>query len=449
MAVEYSEIMAGAAMFYTNRELDFYTKDSDSLLQFLKDAHITVSSEDNVVYGANKQAFIKYMDQGKFANLQKLSEKKKKEYLTNAVQGISAAQAIKKWLSSTYNQRSDVKAEKIFITGNKWPKEVAPFRVDAFGFDDYNSSDIIIKTKGLNYFGVSLKKKPKENSADPTLINKAFDSILDGPGPNGIFNKIKMQVQEARAEYFAGVVREASSVGSSTRNSSIITVPPEHLKWDDQKLFSAKERDKNIFPRAYIDIKGNNSDGYETDPKNCKAKAMKDFVNAKLAKKDNPLFKKFSDIVEGRGKIFADTLINLVLKVNLYDKLAANKKLKDYNFGFALVTGVGSLTKVRGSNPPQYDPKVGKGKAFDLHTILCGLRQLTANKKGYEIDLDFDKKEITDAAKIFFKISKANVPILDLELRYKGSFTPQPQFLGTITDEFQTILTDECLVEAK
>ena len=169
----------------------------------------------------------------------------------------------------------------------------------------------------------------------------------------------------------------------------------------------------------------------------------------KLAKKDNPLFKKFSDIVEGRGKIFADTLINLVLKVNLYDKLAANKKLKDYNFGFALVTGVGSLTKVRGSNPPQYDPKVGKGKAFDLHTILCGLRQLTANKKGYEIDLDFDKKEITDAAKIFFKISKANVPILDLELRYKGSFTPQPQFLGTITDEFQTILTDECLVEAK
>ena len=84
-----------------------------------------------------------------------------------------------------------------------------------------------------------------------------------------------------------------------------------------------------------------------------------------------------------------------------------------------------------------------------MHTVLCGLRQLTANNKDYEIDVDFDKKEITDAAKIFFKISKDNVPILDLELRYKGKFTPQPQFLGTITDEFHTILTEECLVEAK
>jgi len=176
---------------------------------------------------------------------------------------------------------------------------------------------------------------------------------------------------------------------------------------------------------------------------------MKDFVNEGLAKPDNPLFKKFSDVVEGNGKIFADTLINLILKVKLYEKLAANKDLEKYNFGFALVTGVGNLTKVRGSKPTKFDPKVGVGKAVDLHTVLCGLRQLTANNDEYQIAVDFDKKEITDAAKIFFKISKADTPILDLELRYKGKFTPQPQFLGTITDEFHTILTKECLVEAK
>ena len=221
------------------------------------------------------------------------------------------------------------------------------------------------------------------------------------------------------------------------------------MNQSDEKLWTARDRDKNIYPRAYIDIKGNNSDGYETDPKNCKAKAMKDFVNEGLAKKDNPLWQKFMNVVEGNGKIFADSLINLVLKVNLYDKLAANKDLAKYNFGFALVTGVGNLTKVRGSDPPKYDPKVGVGKAFDLHTILCGLRQLTANNEEYLIDVDFDKKEITDAAKIFFKISKADVPILDLELRYKGSFTPQPQFFANITPEFKTILVDECLVEAK
>ena len=443
MAVEYSEIMTGAAMFYSNAELDFYTKDADRLLEWLKDAHKTVSSDQNVVYGANRREFIDYMDQGRWERLSRLSEKKRKEYLTNAVQGISAAKAVRKWVYKDHNERQNVKAEKVYITGNKWPSPVDKFQISAFGFDDYNSSDIIVETKkDKHYYGVSLKKKPKENSADPTLINKAFDSILDGPGPNGIFNTIKTEVQEARAEYFAGLVREAVK-------KDILSIPEAHLKWTDQKLFAAKERDKTKFERAYIDVKGNNSDGYETDPKNCRALAMKDYVNSELAKPNNPLFKKFSDVVEDHGEIFANTLINLILKVNLYDKLAANKDLEKYNFGFALVTGVGNLTKVRGSNPAKFTPKVGAGKAVDLHTVLCGLRQLTANNNNYEIEVDFDKKEITDAAKIFFKISKANTPILNLELRYKGKFTPQPQFLGTITDEFHTILTEECLVEAK
>ena len=191
MAVEFSEIMAGAAMFYSNRELDVFTKDENSLITMLKDFKKTISSQSNVVYGANRTEFIDYVDQGRFDRLSKLSEKKRKEYLSNAVQGISAAKAIKSWLGGKYKLGSDVKAEKVFITGNKWPKEVADFRISAFGFDDYNSSDIIIKAKGLKYYGISLKKKPKGNSADPTLINKAFDSILNGSGPEGAFDKVK------------------------------------------------------------------------------------------------------------------------------------------------------------------------------------------------------------------------------------------------------------------
>ena len=440
MAVEYSEIMAGAAMFYSNKELDFFSKDENSLVMMLKDFKQTISSPLNVEYGANKTQFIDYVDQGRFDRLTKLSEKKRKEYLTNAVQGISAAKAIKKWLSGKYGLNPDVKAEKVFVTGNKWPTEVAKFKVKAFGFDDYNSSDIIIKTKGKKYYGISLKKKPKGNSQDPTLINKAFDSILRGPGPDGAFNKIKNDIQEARTEYFAGVVKEAV-------RKDILTIPNID-KLSDEELFTARNRDKVKFERAYIDTKGNNSDGYNTEPKNCKSLAMKDFVNSGLAPADNELFKKFEKVVEGNGKIFADTLINLILKVNLYDKLAANKNLKDYDFGFALVTGVGSVKKAPRTDPPVYVPTVGGGKAFDLHTILCGLRQMTANKDEYEIAVDFDKKEITDAAKIFFKISKADVPILNLELRYKGSFTPQPQFQAVITPEFQKILTEECLISA-
>ncbi len=439
MAVEYSEIMVAAAMFSRNAVLDTYTKDADRLLEWLKDAHTTISSPQNIRYGANRAAFIDYVDQGRWERLQNLSEKKKKEYLTNAVQGISAAKAIRGWLSSKHGEGADVVAEKVYITGNKWPKPVDKFQISAFGFDDYNSSDIIIKTKGKNFYGVSLKKKPKENSADPTLINKAFDSILQGSGPNGIFTSIKNEIQDARAEYFAGVVRDAVK-------ANIISVPESILRQSDFNLWTARDRDKTKYKRAYIDIKGNNSDGYETDPKNCRSKSMKEFVNEGLAKKDNPLWQKFMDVVKDHGQIFADSLINLVLKVKLYDEISA-KNLPDFKFGFALVTGVGNLTKVRGSNPAKYDPTVRTGKATDLHTILEGLQELTSAGEEYKIDVDFDKKDITDAAKIFFKISKKAVPILDLELRYKGSFTPQPQFFANITPEFKTIMTRKCLVK--
>ena len=58
--------------------------------------------------------------------------------------------------------------------------------------------------------------------------------------------------------------------------------------------------------------------------------------------------------------------------------------------------------------------------------------------------LDEAKKGASDAAKIFLQLKKANVTLLDLELRYKGQFTPQPQFQGTINQEFKKLLMSEC-----
>jgi hypothetical protein len=143
--------------------------------------------------------------------------------------------------------------------------------------------------------------------------------------------------------------------------------------------------------------------------------------------------------MNNNADIFANTLINLVLKTKLYDELSASKKLKDFSFGFALVTGVGQIKKGK--------PDIGQGNAKDLHTILCGLNELTKNNKKYTIAVDVDKKaKSRQAAKIFFKLSKAGVPILDMELRYKGTFTAQPQFFATVTKEFSTILNDKCLV---
>ena len=159
-----------------------------------------------------------------------------------------------------------------------------------------------------------------------------------------------------------------------------------------------------------------------------------------MTKQNNILYSQLVQYMNSQAKIFANSLIDLVLKTQLYSELSANVNLKNFNFGYALVTGVGELKKGL--------PVVGKGSAYDLHTILEGLNQLAANNSSYKIAVDIEKKAATiQAAKIFFKLSKAGVPILDMELRYKGTFTAQPQFFATITPEFKQILSEKSLVK--
>lgn len=410
MALEYSEVMAAGAMFYTNNELDKATDDIFSLFDWIEKTKKLV--ELNVEFGSSRNEFLNFM-------------KPTQDAAKQAVVGISAAKSIKSWLSSSHGESSDVKASKVFLTGNIWPKEVEKFRISAFGFDDYNASDFIVKTNGKHYYGVSLKKKSKLKGQDPTLINKAFDTILNG----NKFNNIKEEITQLRTTYFAGLVRQANENG--------ILLIENIDQISDKELFEAKKRDKKIFDRAYINIKGSVTGGYKNERA---PDAMRKFVNKELAKKNNVLYSQLVKYMDSQAEIFANTLINLVLKTKLYDELSANKKLKDFNFGYALVTGVGELQKGV--------PIVSKGSAIDLHTILCGLAQLSANRSKYKIAVDIEKKEATtQAAKIFFKLSKAGVPILDMELRYKGTFTAQPQFFATITKEFKTILSEECLVE--
>ena len=408
MALEYSEVMAAGAMFSTAAELKKASESSVALGEWITSAAKKVA--DSVEFGSSRTEFLAFMEPTPAA-------------FKEAAVGISAALAIKGWLKSSHGQGNDAVAEKVFLTGNVWPKEVEKFRIKAYGFDDYNSSDFIVKTGDKKYFGVSLKKKPKKNSADPTLINKAFDTVLNGQQ----FNKIKEEITDLRTEYFAGLVRQANEDG--------ILFIKDINRQTDKELFEAKKRDKKIFDRAYINIKGSLSGGYDNDKA---PDAMRKFVNSDLAKTNNILFKRLTQYMDDNADLFAKTLINLVLKVKLYDELSANKKLSDFTFGFALVTGIGEMSRGK--------PNVSPGKAIDLHTILCGLSDLEANKKPYKIAVDFEKKAEANAAKIFFKLSKAGVNILDMELRYKGSFTSQPQFFATVTKEFQTILTEKCLV---
>lgn len=437
--------MAGA-MFSTTAELKAATNTEDDLIEWVAKIAKTVNVPANVAFGSKKSEWVNYLKQ----DVKSLTPKKRGDLLKNGLQGISAAIAVKKWLQHDHKEGADTIATKVFMTGNVWPREVKKFRISAYGFDDYNSSDVIVKTGDKKYFGVSLKKKPKSNSADPTLINKAFTSLINGDGPGGIFKEARRELDERRTGYFAARVKDAVQHGilnledEEGKDQSEIMTDKELFKGNTRKQLFAHRPKAQQFKYPYIDAKGNHIEGYSTEPTSCSLPDMKSFVNNDLKRKDNKLWEKFRETVIGFGETFADQLINLVLKVKLQDDLAANKKLHEHKFAFGLITGIGTASKL--PKKDEYKLELGQGKYIDQHTILCGLQKLDGNKKKYEIELDLDATDKADAAKIFFTVSKADTPILSLELRYKGKFTPQPQFFANITPEFRTIMTKECLV---
>ena len=83
---------------------------------------------------------------------------------SNFCQAFSAAVGFQKYCGGI--------GQKAYVTGRVWNKDIEKFKRNAYGMKDFNSSDIVIK-KGAQFYGVSLKKKERGTSADPTLLNKS------------------------------------------------------------------------------------------------------------------------------------------------------------------------------------------------------------------------------------------------------------------------------------
>ena len=344
--------------------------------------------------------------------------------------GISAALAIRNYMNTEGNVIT-------YMTGNKWPDEVEKFQISAFGFQDYNSADIIVTKNRRLFYGVSLKKKQTVKAQDPTLINKAFASAFDGQE----FSKLKKQLVETRINYFADLVIEG--VDKKIILKKDIKNFDSLKKSGKKELFEAKQSNKDQFGKyAYIDTKGYAlaPKGYlnedTTDPK-----SMRYFVNNKLSdKKNNKLWKLFEKVIDKAGSKLADKLINIILKRYLFDKLDA-KDLDDKGFDFSLITGIADVTK-------KGEVKISPADVKPLKTTLCGLKRIEKKYKGsYRVIQDIEATQKSEAAKIFFKLIRGdtsrNITLLNLEVRYKGSFTPDPQFQGGLTKEFKTLLDAE------
>jgi len=437
------------AMLMPPNDLEKYTKDQAGLVKFLAVGKKLASSNKFIYSEGLKEKALKAF------------EPSDNDFLTAAVQGISAAKSIRDWVPIRSKESGTAitrpVCDKVFLTGDKWPAEVKKYEVDAYGFKSYNSSDIIFQwknPKGLSYYGVSLKKKPSVKDPDPTLINKAFDSVLTGDTPKEIkeLGKIKQEVQEARTKYFARVVREAVK-------AKYIKIGKGSLPTNDKQLMGIRVYGevKNVFKAkekfALINIKGKGrldliNPLKQTDPNIFQIKdgksyrefkkgelrdkrlSMRAFVNGKLASTDS-VFNVMVKVMNKYADKFASALLNLVLKTNLYNELDENQ------FAFALVTAAGRIDK--DGNPKN----LGVIKAKGLYTVLCGLSALNKGPSKYEMILDKQKNKDSDGAKVFLTLKKGKINILDLQLKYKGDFLGQPQFAATLTKDFKDILTEQ------
>lgn len=422
MALEYSELMCGAAMFFKESKLKDATSSIPKLKKFLKECEKVAKKKNDIQIPTSRQQWLDSLK----TNDPKQTYKSEDAQLSDLVRGISAAIAIKKWVSTAWGEKPDVVASRIFLTGNVWPKEVSKFQVKAYGFDSYNSSDLIVGIGKGKYYGVSLKKKSKKNENSPTLINKAFDTILVGSQ----FDKVKKKLVEVREKYFSDLVRQADKKG-------IIKIA-KIKSLSDSELFLARNRDKKKFARAYIDTKGGEVNKYKDDFPADRKEGMRAFVNTELSKSNNKLWKAFEKVLNTYSDLFADSLINVTLKTKLNEEIE-EKELVNMRFGFALVTGVGNVKKDKIT--------LATGNAYDIHTMLCGLSNLGGAKQKYAIAINSEATKKSGGAKVFFDLSKKKIAILELELRYKGGFTSQPQFLGVMSESYQDIMVKKCLIK--
>jgi len=445
MAYEASEIMTAAALQYTTQELaDIAHKGKDAIISLIEDTRKQILAGKTKIYFGNeiiKKGFVDLMTAEKVGDM--------------AV-AMSAANGIRKFMNISHNEIPEV-----FMTGNVWPSEVEMFKVSAYGFKDYNSSDMLVTDDRKSFYGISLKKKKSVSGGDPTLINKAFDSVLADP-TNTEFKKIKEALSKARTDYFASLVVEAVNDGLikwqdiNNHTGQKFKSKAEFDTWSKsalgkKELFTGSKRDKKKFAvKNYINLKGSvhpqflkaHKEGYNWDPdksglKSYRGPSMRNFVNAKLAEANNKLWAKFIEVMNDNADEFADALINVILKKYLYKELDS-KILKKYKFYFALVTGIGDISRD--------SARVQEPSVIPLKTTLCGLTKIEEkfkNKK-YEIVLDKSKKDDAEAAKVFFQLKRGDITILNLELRYKGDFNPQPQFQGGLNPDFKKLLSSEC-----
>jgi len=274
-------------------------------------------------------------------------------------------------------------ASKVYWTGTGWHSDIKKFNPKLGRIKDYNSSDIVVKS-GNKFYGYSLKKKKSYKSPDPTLINKPIT------GKKGILQDIVgadiTLIENAKNLFFQYVIKKR------------LGIEEEEL----QKM-STREYTKTV-NKIPITVWGE-----------------------ELKKPTNYFFRKTFLVLKYHGDSFVEKFLEIVFRTKLKDALPEEE------FQFTLLTGIGKF--VRGQI------EVEKADGQELSNIVTALQDLYKTK--LEVKKTSGKigawEKGATAAKVFITIYSDGSPILDIEIRYKGSYSANPQFQAVATADFKAI----------
>ena len=146
-----------------------------------------------------------------------------------------------------------------------------------------------------------------------------------------------------------------------------------------------------------------------------------------LKDQKNTFFRRVDQVLTKHSEEFVKAFIELLFRTKMKD-------IEDTGeFKFYLLTGIGrfiggevQVEQAENKDVPQTIEALTKIFNSNLKMVTTP-GKLNAWEKG------------SGAAKVFFSIMSDNVRIIDLEIRYKGSYTANPQFQAVATADFKAI----------
>ena len=306
-------------------------------------------------------------------------------------------------------------------------KEIEKFKIELPGMKDYNSSDIVFKV-GDKFYGASLKKKQTSNAPSPTMLNNAFGKALTPLSASGgedarIISELLQDLEKSKQEFWNFVINDLHEKhhGQNKNLDDII----RHKESDGNE----KKYKKDL---KVLDAFVNDKNFKSTDDK--WRKIIDSFHTTLLAPyltSNKSILKEIDTIITKYQSSLAPLLIDVILKLKIYD-------LREQNFDFALIEGVGQQLKTKGfvvepanviGLPALYE------KMVQLNITKPNIVKRKGKIQAYE--------EGSTAAKLFYTVMYGGTEVVYLELRYKGSYTADPQFFAVLADSFKHYLVDQ------